>query len=1304
MRVRRIGLTLFSLAAASCASEVGANISYRLPLDGPLPKTYCVTLAIVDAKNPNWIVSTFVAAQPHEVTAENQGKFTETWNGLDENFMPVPPGEYGVKGIFMPATKWRVDGEWHSITPRFVGGASAWMPSPEQYDKPEPFGGDPTRQPLGDVAVGPNGVAVFGYVYLENGTNNPMIDLKKPLGYDQFLRAFQSGGAGGGPCVATDGETVWGFSTDGGKKFVYRADGKPFGDGRGANRKNVYLPDGWVTSLAAGKDVDDKTVLCVAERGKIVESKGPRHTHYEESSTDFSNSIVILNGSDGKLLDSWKIEKPLALAIRSKMIFVMHADGAGFAISWSQLNVGIKKHVWRRAFSVPGKIQPADMEIDSHGRFYLSDTVANKVFQLDPSGKVLREFGRLAAQKPGSYDRETFIAPGKLATWTDDAGNDRVIIVENGGPNRASEWSADGQLMREFLSLQTQCNDGYTFDPEHPEHLYIPGQQHWLTRFKVDFAHGTFSVDAVWPDVGGDPRSPHIDKPQFIRTTGRSYIASGRSFNVYRLDGDKWQLSAAILRDHVDNKSHYSFWHDANGNGRIDDDEITPATLPGTFLTYHGQNWLEDLSMLALNQGGREMWRLAPSGFDAHGNPIFKEFTKVLTDPVFEARAAGKADAIHGGNELSDNFPSDWMQADGKPGENIYIQARGGKNFSANEAAQHKVSRFIADGKGGYTLAWRVGRTALGHVAERGEFYGGMRIHRPVNGLLSVIDQSRCGILLYTDDGLYVDTLFPDSRRGFKHNTSVYPQPGEFFAGTIHPNKDDQSIYIAMGKVTPMIFKAEGWSLRDNPVRPLNSVQRTVTISAAQIAQPPEIALTLRGGAGTAKFARFAPALGDVALDGSMRGWESVEPVQFQADKDQRVEVRCQYRPEELLLRWHAHTASTFAPRPMPNIERIFTHDQLADTLSFYIQGDTNAMPGGPLEGRPGDARFVFGIFTQDGKPQPVALALYPDWPAKGNQQIYRTPVGTAAFAHAGAIPGIKLTHAIDADGRGFTIAAAIPRAALPAIHTPFTGGFRTLVNFEATFGGHNKFWWANSDGSASRETFDEPTEARLYPGSWAPAQFQGLDNGVTIRNWLICGPFGGPGAEIFKADINGVVPGTNKDLKQAAREFCERLTFDPDDGKVDLKAVYKGAQLTGYWPDPREVRWKPATIADLDTRVILGLGAQVWYGATWIHVPADTEYELNFHSHLQTYLRWRLNGEAIAIADKDYKNDASGRRPVATKKLTLKAGWNQIFFRGYCVGYAPFRVGLTLNGPQEKLLQLGLSVQPPEAKTPEKP
>ena len=353
-----------------------------------------------------------------------------------------------------------------------------------------------------------------------------------------------------------------------------------------------------------------------------------------------------------------------------------------------------------------------------------------------------------------------------------------------------------------------------------------------------------------------------------------------------------------------------------------------------------------------------------------------------------------------------------------------------------------------------------------------------------------------------------------------------------------------------------------------------------------------------------------------------------------------------------------------------------------------------NAQPGGGSGGRPGDARFVFGIFKDGETLRPVGVALYPEWP-NGHPQTYRTPVGEVKFAHVGPITGVKLGHAVDADGKGFVLVAGIPRAAIPRLPAPLGGNLRTLVDFEVTLGGHNKFWWSNADGSASRETYDEPTEARFYPGAWSPVQFQGLDNGVTVRHWLICGPFGGPGAEKFMWDLRGNLPGTNQDYKKAGQQFCEAAQFPPDAGVVDPTAVFAGEMIRGYWNDPRKVQWKPATIADLDTRVILGQAAQVWYGATWVFAPAETDLEFQFQGHPQTFLHWTVNNEPVKVPAKAYQPAGAGHREVASQSIHLHTGWNQIMFRGYCVGYGPFRAGLVLAGPPEKLWNLRLSATP---------
>lgn len=1299
------GIVLFAPAARAepPAPSSGASVAYQLPTDGPLPRTYRVTLAIVDAKNPDWIVSQFLNGAVRTVTADNGGKFTETWDGLDDNFMPAPPGTYGVKGIYMPAEKWRVDGAYHTITPRYVGGIGCFLPPPDQATRPEPFGGDPVGAPIGDIAVTPNGVAVFYYSYLENGLNNAMVDLNKPVGYGQFLRAFTSGGAGGGTSVATDGKTVWAFSTDGGPKFVYRADGKSFGSSPGCNRPNSYAPDGWVTAMTCRTDpATGQNTLFIAQRGRFASTRG---REVIESETDFANKVTAHDPETGKVLADLPLDRPRGLAISHDLLFALHAEGNGFAVSQAPLKSGLPAGGWQRTFAVPASVDPSCLCIDGHGRFYLSDPHANKVYQLDAAGKITRVFGRLDAQRPGAYDPQSFMSPGKIAAWTDAQGQDRLLVMEVGGPMRVSEWSADGKLIREFQSLATAANDGYAIDPEHPEDFYIPGQQGWLTRFKLDYATGEFRVDAVWPNIGVDPLAAGMKKPICIHAHGDLFLADASGarencYGVYRLDKSGWKLSAAILRRPNPQRGKpatYFLWHDANGNGRIDPDEMTPTDLPGNFFTAHGQNWGPDLAFLAMNLGGPDIWRLAPESFDEHGNPVFTTWRKIITDPTFAARASGKADAVHGGNELAVSYSSDWYQTDGTPQEGFYVQARAGRAFSANGGAQYKISRYVPDA-GEFRQKWRTGRTAMLRVAEEGEFYGAMRIHRPINHLISVVDQSRCGILLFTDEGLFVDSLFPDDRRFLPRDIGLYWQPGEFFVGSVYPNAADGRVYLAMGKDTALVYAADGWNLSSLAVHPLTTLQQAVELDAAHTGTPPEVALSVRGGAGAAHVARFAPAIGGAALDGSMNGWQSCQPIAFQSDKEHTVEVRCLYDPDHLYLRWHARLGSKFTARGLEPIERIFAHDRQADTLSFFIQGDAKAPPSASAEGRPGDARFVFGLFTSGDRVVPAALAMYPQWKGAGaHPQVYRTPVGQAAFAHVGPLEGATLAHAIDDDGKGFVLVAAIPRSAIPDADEPFAGGRKTLVNFSATFAGHNRFWWSNRDGSASAETFDEPTEARLYPGSWSPAQWQDLSGGAVVRDWLICGPFGGPEAENFTFDPNGKLPGTNRDWKQVVRDYCEAASYPPDSGVVDPGAVYSGELLRGYWKDRHEARWKPATIADLDERVILGPSGQVWYGAVWMHAASTTQVDLLLEGHPGTALRWTLNAQrlsptALQPGDRDFKPNI----PAARQTVQLKAGWNQVMFRGYCVGYPPFRAGLRIEAPVQTLWGIGISPTPP--------
>ena len=170
---------------------------------------------------------------------------------------------------------------------------------------------------------------MFYYGYLEIVANNVQVDLKKPIGYGQLLRTYDSGGAGGGPCTCTDGESIWGFSTDGGLKFIYRADGKPFGEGACANRRNVTLAEGWVKSLAAYRDqAAGKSYVYAAEGGKIIANKRGWPDYYE-SDREFVDKIVVLAGENGRKLAELPVRRPRSVVARYGTLYVLHQKEAG---------------------------------------------------------------------------------------------------------------------------------------------------------------------------------------------------------------------------------------------------------------------------------------------------------------------------------------------------------------------------------------------------------------------------------------------------------------------------------------------------------------------------------------------------------------------------------------------------------------------------------------------------------------------------------------------------------------------------------------------------------------------------------------------------------------------------------------------------------------------------------------------------------------------------------------------------------------------------------------------------------------
>ena len=1279
----RILFPLALLAAASAAA--GVKIGIELPSESG---TYQVTVAAARADDPRQIVATFVGGETFTVTP-GKNRFAVEWNGLDDNHMPVPPGKYAIRAVFAPSKVWPVDGECHAITAKYVGGIGALLPSPAEPDLwtvPVPVSGDPVNSPMNDVAATADGHGSFGFQYMENGHSYPLVkfngaEAEKPI---EFIASHRSGGAGGGLCVTTDGKTVWAMSVDNSTDFVFRPDGRPFGKTDAKYRRGVHLAKGRVSDIVSWVRPSGESVVAFVEDGVLSQEKTTRgHMRTVVSDTEFVDRITVLAGADGAARTSVSVRRPRSLAVRGDILYVLYRpDGAKWAVGAFALSDGLPSGNVRKLFDVDG-FEPGDIAVDPSGRFFLSDPAGNHVYRVSAKGKVELTLGRLDAQVSGSYDPETMMRPRALAAWRDAKGRDRVLVVELDGPNRTSEWDAKtGAYIGEYASYQLRCNSGYMIDPGNPSHIYVPTMGDVLTRFVFDYEKGKWRTDAVFTDVSCGMRCD-LEKPVAVRCGGRLYFASEHNGWVYRMtdDGRRIVRSAAIFHT----KDDMAFWHDANGNGKVDEPEKTPMTLPGRVFTYHGQSFLSDLSYVGMAQGGRDVWRLAPTSFDRHGNPVFTKWEKLLEDPVYAARANGNPGALDGGNELDSFYRSDWMKFDGDIGGSVYIQARGGLGKSANFGAQYKITRYDPDGKGGYRLAWRVGRLALSK-AGRQDLYGAMRIFKPVNGILAVVDQSRSGVYLYNEDGLYLDTLFAPG--GLSGEQGVYRQPGEFFAGTVYPNRENGKVYYASGKYTPYLYEIEGWTTKSNPFKDVPRHTKFVTLRPEDIADPPDEAIALRGGVGRARVASFAPAVGGVVLEGgSSAGWEGApESVYEDIEGKSVATVQSLWDPGHIYLRWHVRKPVKTVFKEMPAPERLFSHDVEADTVGFYFHGDD-------------DARFTFGLFKDaKGALKPLGTAFYPKKPSglKGRlrPQAYRTPVGEASFAHVGPVEGASYGFAEDKDGKGFVLAVSIPVGALPFARggaktaRKLASGWRTRVNFDANLGGHNRFWWANVDGSASIDTYDEPSEARIYPGSWAQATFAGLGDGLVLNNWMHLGPFGGSGAEKFTRDPRN---------KKEVEAFYFAAKYSADGSDYDPGREYAGPETVGYWGQPKSVKWRRAPMEELDCRAVFApVGAQCCYGTTFISVPEACEVTLELYNHAQTFLDWSLNGEPLKVADKVYRNDERKRyRRVTEVKVQLRKGLNELRFRGFCEGYSPMRAGAVVRAPEEVLWRLGTSVPP---------
>jgi hypothetical protein len=436
-----------------------------------------------------------------------------------------------------------------------------------------------------------------------------------------------------------------------------------------------------------------------------------------------------------------------------------------------------------------GLDEPQQIALDRDGNLYVSDRgESNQIKVFTPDGKPLRQIGSAGKPKLGVYDVNHLQNPNGV---TIDDQNRLYVAETDYIPKRLSIWTLDGKLITAFYG-PPQYGGGGNVDPQDKTRFFYADSGGGM-EFKLDWETGTSRPTAIYLRPELDPlrdwlrpeRSQAPDTP--LHVGDRLYLTDSYTTNP---TGGTGTSSLWLLRDGVARpvacigqcNNHKSFdtawkpgrlkpgekapenkspklasrlpagvnlkndrviflWSDLNDDGQVQPEEV--SCVKGDTLSV---NFRGDLSAVT----GTGML-IKPSRFTPGGAPVFDE--KRISTFVADAQrptSSGGGQAIVGsdGHFALTNAP---------------------KPFNANGFGGGK------DGKAtwSYPSLWP-GLHASHHAAMPefpGELIGTTRLlGLPVKpagsdiGEVFAVNGNKGTVYLFTTDGLFVATLFRDSR------------------------------------------------------------------------------------------------------------------------------------------------------------------------------------------------------------------------------------------------------------------------------------------------------------------------------------------------------------------------------------------------------------------------------------------------------------------------------------------------------------------------------------------------------------
>ncbi len=1082
---------------ASIIPQVAEEPHPPIPIRFKLAEAGFVTLTI-DDKNQRRVRNLI------SESAFPAGENTAWWDGLDDlgrdpdaakhglynvPGSPVLPGDYIGRGI------WHKDVNLRYEFPIYTAGNPAWNTE------------DKTGAWLANHT--PPQAALF--VPAEHGPNG-----KAAI----YLGSYVSEGTHGLAWVDLDGKKLGGVNWIGGAwtgaPYLAR-DASP----HAIPEHIVYVASVWETGKASGNAELRLTAMTAKGEQPIYREEwqlpGPRVSHDDM----FTSQISGVAANDGVLVAALKrLNKVVLVDATSKKRKGEQTinDLRGLAFdSQGRLLVLSGKRLLRFAVNKDGALgqeqavvttnleDPQHIVADVTGRYFISDGGAShqvKVF--DASGKFQFAIGKKGTPAAGPYDEKQMRNPAGI---TLDNAAQLWVAERDEQPKRVSVWKTDGTFVRAFYG-PSEYGGGGTLDPKDAslfhyhgmsfaldwtkgtfalKQIYYPGADAQALAFRCNFPEAPIYVDGrrYWTNAfNSNPTGGHGSAFVFVDREGVAVSAAGcgraNGWDALKADEFKSRWPKPVNPKEDLYKQEATFvWSDLNGDGHVQPDEVTIIAGRSGGVTV-----MNDLAMVISRVDGKTL-RLPAQRFTDKHVPIYDlAHADVLAEGVEGPKSSG--------------------------GDQVLVHPNGWSILTLGVAPYSPYSIcgvFKGQTRWAYPNPWPgLHASHEAPVPDRlGEVIGATRLLgswiEPKGsdvGPLWFVNANMGNVYVFTADGMFVRTLFHDSRTGKPwampraergmslnditlHDENFWPTVAQTPAGDVIIQDGGRSSLI----------RVEGLeTLRRLPEESIHIGDAELQAAVAWRAQA-EIARQREHGTGTlvVSLSNKAPNVDGKLDDWNAAQWASIDK------RGTKANFNSSSRPYDLSAALTIADGRLFAAFKTGDKDLLKNSGEEAlapfktgGALDLMLGTDPNANPK-RTQAAPGDLRLLVTLIGDANPKKPPVLkallyrAVVPGTSPK-DRVPFSSPWRTITFDRVEDV-----SSKVVLNGQNGDFEFSIPLETLGLKVAPGTKLKGDLGILRGNgFQTHYRVYWSNK---ATAITADVPSEAELNPGLWGTFEFK---------------------------------------------------------------------------------------------------------------------------------------------------------------------------------------------------------------------